>query len=80
LLEQQHFLKLRILLEISARDLAAQGTPQRRQIDALHHRLRVAPRSDRRKLRCAGQRPTPVSRNKDDEHDGATDKFSHSLT
>ena len=77
LLERQQLLKLRILLEISVRDLAADGAPERRQIDALHHRLRVALRSDRRELRRADERPTPVSRNKDDEHDGGADKFSH---
>ena len=70
----QQLLKFRILVEIGARDLAAQGADKRLEIDALHHRFRVAARGGRRKLPGAGQRPAPIGRHKDDERDRATDK------
>ena len=73
----QQLLEFRILVEKGARDLAAQGPDKRLEIDALHHRFRVAARGGRRKLRRAGERPTPIGRDKDDERDRAADKGSH---
>ena len=59
---RRQLLKLRILVEKGARDLAAEGTDQRLQIDALHHCFRVATLGGRSQLRRAGERPAPIGR------------------
>ena len=56
---RRQLLKLRILVEKGARDLARERADQRLQIDALHHRFRVAALGGRGQLRRASQRPSP---------------------
>ena len=74
---QWRVLKLRILLGKSARNLAAEGPDQRLQIDALHNRFSIAALGGRSQLRRAGERPTPIGHDKDDERDRAPNEHSH---
>ena len=59
LLERHELSKLRVLLEIGARDLAAEGAAERGHIDALHHRRRIAALSGRRKAAPCRRAPNP---------------------
>ena len=76
---RRQLLKLRILVEKGARDLAAQRADQRLQVDALHQSLRVAAPGRRGELSRAGERKAPVGREQDDKRDHAANEEPHTV-